>query len=315
MSHPPASAVIAEVGAALRSFEVSGVPVILGFESDEVCPDGRGQVLAPWPNRLDEGTYDFAGRHAVAPLDEPARRNAIHGLVRWSTWSVTRQETDRVTLTTEVTPQPGYPWRVSISLEYWLDSDSSLAVSALVANMTEERVPFGIGFHPYLHAGPGGVDACTLRFSATERLVVDERGLPVAWVSVEGSDHDCRRGRSLAGVELDDCFVGLGQETPEAADAASSSSQGQASDLRWTVQLYRQDGRVAGVSGSKELPYAMCYTADHIDGADRRRALAVEPMSCPPNALKSAEALVVLQPAGRQGCRWQATWRLVASSW
>ena len=53
-----------------------------------MCDSGRGQVLAPWPNRLGDGRYHFEGRDGLAALDEPARHNAIHGLVRWTAWHV-----------------------------------------------------------------------------------------------------------------------------------------------------------------------------------------------------------------------------------
>ena len=54
----------------------------------EMSSSGRGQVLIPWPNRLEDGSYEFDGKHHQLPLNEPERRNAIHGLVRWATWSV-----------------------------------------------------------------------------------------------------------------------------------------------------------------------------------------------------------------------------------
>ena len=39
-----------------------------GYAVDEMCPSGRGQVLIPWPNRLQDGSYEFDGQPA------PARR-------------------------------------------------------------------------------------------------------------------------------------------------------------------------------------------------------------------------------------------------
>ena len=76
-------AVVTEVGATLRHYSVGGDDVIDGSDEGERASDGRGQVLAPWPNRLDEGRYRFGDRDARAALDEPDRNNAIHGLVRW----------------------------------------------------------------------------------------------------------------------------------------------------------------------------------------------------------------------------------------
>ena len=63
---------ISQVGATLRTFTVAGRDVIDGFPSDERSSDGRGQVLAPWPNRLTDGSYTYRGRDCQAPLDSPA---------------------------------------------------------------------------------------------------------------------------------------------------------------------------------------------------------------------------------------------------
>src|SRR5436309_16036374 len=79
-------AVVTEVGDTLRTFVAGGREVIDGFGPDEVCSGGRGQLLAPWPNRIRDGAYRFVGHHAQLPLSDPDRHNAIHGLVRWSPW-------------------------------------------------------------------------------------------------------------------------------------------------------------------------------------------------------------------------------------
>src|SRR5262245_65527693 len=79
-------AMATEVGATLRSYTVGDVHVLDGFAIGDRSTAGRGQVLAPWPNRLDAGRYSFEGREGRAGLDEPAMGNAIHGLVRWLRW-------------------------------------------------------------------------------------------------------------------------------------------------------------------------------------------------------------------------------------
>jgi galactose mutarotase-like enzyme len=75
-------AVIVEVGGGLRSYSASGLDLVDGYGGDEMSSSGRGQVLIPWPNRLEGGSYEFDGKHHQLPLNEPERRNAIHGLVR-----------------------------------------------------------------------------------------------------------------------------------------------------------------------------------------------------------------------------------------
>ena len=55
-----------------------------------MCPGGAGQILAPWPNRIRDGRYTFDGEPIPAVLTEPARHNAIHGLVNWARWHAGR---------------------------------------------------------------------------------------------------------------------------------------------------------------------------------------------------------------------------------
>jgi aldose 1-epimerase len=68
---------------------------------------GRGQVLIPWPNRLQDGSYEFNGRRYQLPLNEPEHHNAIHGLVRWSTWTATEREVHGASLAEAQRPDGG----------------------------------------------------------------------------------------------------------------------------------------------------------------------------------------------------------------
>ena len=82
-------AVVTEVGATLRSYAVDGVDVVRGFAEDETVKGGRGQNLLPWPNRIRDGKYTFAGQSHQLALSEPARHNASHGLARYVPWVLT----------------------------------------------------------------------------------------------------------------------------------------------------------------------------------------------------------------------------------
>ena len=55
-------AVVVEVGGGLRSYSAGGWEFVDGYRADEMCSSGRGQVLIPWPNRLQDGRYEFDGR-------------------------------------------------------------------------------------------------------------------------------------------------------------------------------------------------------------------------------------------------------------
>lgn len=152
LGHGEQRAVISQVGATLREYTVRGIPVIDGFDVGVRATDGRGQVLAPWPNRLAAGRYEFGGHQCQAALNEPDLGNAIHGLVRWLDWAQIDCTANTVTLQCVLHPQPGYEWPLRLTVRYGLD-DAGLTVSATAVNTGSEDAPFGIGFHPYLTMG------------------------------------------------------------------------------------------------------------------------------------------------------------------
>jgi aldose 1-epimerase len=48
------------------------------------------------------------------------------------------------------------------------------------------------------------------------------------------------------------------------------------------------------------------FTGDALPEGRRRRSMAVEPMTCPPNALTDDADVLVLEPGGE----WSGTWTL-----
>jgi aldose 1-epimerase len=102
-----AEAVVVQVGGGLRELQIAGVPVLDGYGDDEVAAYAQGQALVPWPNRLRDGSYAFAGQQHQLPLTEPANRTAIHGLARWLVWDVADAREDEVSLATTVAAQAG----------------------------------------------------------------------------------------------------------------------------------------------------------------------------------------------------------------
>src|SRR3954451_3098157 len=78
-----AAATVVEIGGGLREYTIGGQHVLDGFDRESVCSGARGTTLAPWPNRLRDGRYSFNGKDHQLALSEPAKGNAIHGLVRW----------------------------------------------------------------------------------------------------------------------------------------------------------------------------------------------------------------------------------------
>jgi len=282
-------AVVTEVGATLRSYEAAGVAVVDGFSADESSAAGRGQVLAPWPNRLEDGTYSYGGVDVGAALDEPERANAIHGLVRWRPWTLDVQTDAAVALRCMLHPLPGYPWLLEIGVRYELDANG-LTVEADATNHSTETAPFGIGFHPYVTVGTERIDDAHLTVPAGEQLVADDRGLPTGTHAVIGAPEDFMAARPIGGTQLDTAYAGLVRDPDGRAVAVLEHPDGARAVRVWADPAFR---------------YLMVYTGDTLEPAERRRAgIAIEPMTCPPNAFRTGVDLIELEP----GATWRGSW-------
>jgi len=286
ISYDRSAAVVTEVGATLRSFTVDGEDVVDGFEVHDLASAGRGQVLAPWPNRLEDGSYEFGGRRATAAWNEPERANAIHGLVRWLPWHLAAATSDAVELGCILYPSPAYPWRLDLTVRYAL-APGGLEVTCRATNRSGSTAPFGVGFHPYVRAGGGTIDDARLTVPASQRLVTDDRALPVGVEHVDSTAFDFRGGRDVAGAVLDTGFTALDRDDTGRA----------------TVELLAE--RRVRVWMDAAFAFVMVYTGDTLQPVDRRRhGIAIEPMTCAPNALRSGAGLIELG----DGETWSGSW-------
>ena len=205
-------AVIASVGATLRSLTFAGRDLVVPFGADEVRPAHRGATLAPWPNRVVDGAYSFGGREFQLALTEPARAHALHGLATWLDFDAVDAGADHVVLEAVIPPQTAYPWRLLVRASFALGADG-LTQSVTVHNESDAPAPWGTGPHPYLVAGEGRVDQWTLTLPADQVLAVTpERLIPTTLRPVDADDparFDFRAARRIGAVEIDHAYTDL----------------------------------------------------------------------------------------------------------
>src|SRR5215475_1525938 len=194
-------AMVVEVGGGLRSYSAGGRELVDGYQAEQMSSSGRGQVLIPWPNRLQDGSYEFDGRRHQLPLNEPERRNAIHGLVRWAAWTVSVHEPHRVVMASVLHPQPGYPFSLRLGIEYAL-LEGGLQVRTTATNIGVDACPYGCGAHPDLPLGTATVDRLILQAPARTVLRCDGRGLPIGTEAVENTEYDFRQPRPIGSTAL-----------------------------------------------------------------------------------------------------------------
>jgi len=281
-------AAITELGANLRSLHYRGSPLIAEYDPDEVPPAGCGELLVPWPNRVDHGRYSFGGQEFQLDLSEPAHGNAIHGLTRWASWELISVSDDSAELGLHLLGRPGYPFRLDLRARYRLAPDTGLEVTVAARNLGSRAAPYGTGSHPYLRAGDGVLDDWTLELSAQQYLLTDERGIPSGPPQdVAGTDRDFRAARPIGNAVLDHALTGLARDPSGRAWARLSGPHG-------SVALWAGPG----------YGWLQVFTGDTL-GADRRRqAVAIEPMTCPPNAFVSGIDLLTIAPGAGVSHQW-----------
>jgi aldose 1-epimerase len=288
ITHGRQRAVVTEVGATLREYEVNGAAVIEGSPADAPASGGRGQLLLPWPNRIRDGRYAFEGRNNQLALSDPGLHNASHGLVRWQPWSFEAYESHRVALGLTLFPHPGYPFTLRLGVEYAL-SDAGLAVRIRATNVGSSRCPYGAGAHPYFAAGASKVDGIGFRMPAASYLKSDAQQIPVEKLSVEGTPFDFRTSRAIGATKLDTAFTDIERDASGTARIVMEPSGGQRVTL-WMDATYT---------------HLMVYSGDTLpDERQRRTGLAVEPMTCAPNAFAAGEGFLVLEPGQSMDSVW-----------
>ncbi|HEU5475430.1 MAG TPA: aldose 1-epimerase family protein [Actinophytocola sp.] len=288
ISQSGSRAIVTTVGAGLRAFEAEGVPYTETFGEDVEPPLGAGAILVPWPNRVAGARWTHDGKPQDLEITEPARGNAIHGLVRQETWKVTEHTKAKVTMEVTVEPQPGwpFPFRTSISYELGL---RGLNVTHGMHNLGDAVMPFGVGAHPYLRTGRVSMSDCELKLAATTMLPLDPvRMVPSGpAVDIRGSDLDFRRGRLVCEMpDLDHAFGGC---------------KPRGSVIRHA--LWHPRGGVE-VWADRSFRWVQVFTPSDFPNDQGGFAVAIEPMTCPPDALNSGTDLIHLEPGKSWAGRW-----------
>ncbi len=280
-------AAIAEVGAGLQRYAYGGVDVTCTYGDDVLPPKCCGTTLVPWPNRIRDGRYTFERVAYQLALTEPGPRNAIHGLGRWARWLKMKHTEDQVTLRLDVVPQNGYPFELRIEVTYAVHAELGLMATIGARNLGHGRAPFGAGSHPYLSTRGHALADTTVQVPAAEMLVVDDKQVPVGARSVSRTPNDLRRGKRLRALRFDDGFTGL--STADGRGVAEVRTPAGGAQL-WFDETYR---------------FLQVFTVDALTPG--QAGVAIEPMTCAPDAFNSGAGLIVLEPGGG----WTGSWGIV----
>ena len=281
-------AVVSSVGATVRELTYRGRNLVVPFDVAQVRPFYRGALVAPWPNRIVEGRYRCAGLEFQVPVNEVDRGHALHGLVQWNRWDAVEVQQHSLALRTAVVPQDGYPFAIALVAEYALDAQG-LTGRLSATNIGATRAPYGCCPHPYLVAGESPLDDWQLTVPAATRLEVDDRLVPLGTRPVDQVDCDFRTPSVIGAREIDHAFTDL--------------APGRDGTVAVRV-VDRAHGTGVELSFGSWAPWLQIHTADRPEPENNRVGLAVEPMSCPPNAFNAAEGPPILEPWATHVAQW-----------
>ena len=284
------TAEIARTGAGLRGLRRGTVALTEEWPLGEKPPLSAGLVLAPWPGRTEDGIYPWDGELHRLRVTHEDTGTANHGLVRERDFDDVELAADAVTLVLDVGRHPGWPFDLHLRIRYSV-GDDGLTCRLEARNTGTVDLPFVVGFHTYLRVGDAPVDDCTLELGAEQWQPLNARLLPDGPPrTVAGTDYDYRAPKPLRGVRIDTPF------TAAAGTYTLRAPQGEtvlwaAPSLPW-AQVF-----IADPDGGKGFP------GRGPDGAPGR-AVAVEPMSGPGNALHTGTDVARVPPGGAYTCEW-----------
>jgi aldose 1-epimerase len=289
IAHGRYTAVVTEVGGGLRLLRHDDRDLLVPYDEGQVRPSYRGALLVPWPNRVVDGRYELDGVEHQLPLTEPERGHALHGLVVWQRFETREVTPGAVTLAHRIVPQAGYPFSLEVVVRYALEDDG-LTTTVVAHNTGEQPAPYGVGAHPYLVAGAGALDDWTLELRADRVMeVTADRLVPVGLLPVAGTGLDFRRRRRIGSVEIDHAFTDLVPGRDGLLRVRVLTDDGSGVECRWDPAV---------------LPWVQVHTADKPAPEPSRLGLALEPMSCAPDAFGSGLGLVVLEAGGEHHAQW-----------
>ena len=270
------SAVIGEVGATLRSLTWKGTEVFHTFSDEQLPLPWVGTTLVPWPNRIRDGRYTFDGTAQQLPINEPDRHSALHGLAYALEWRLVERTDEQVNIAAVIYPQLGWGGTLEVRSKFEL-VDDGLTCSWQATNVGNTPVPFGYGAHAFFIFDDLAQVQLTSPFA--QELRVDECLLPTDLGPVSKAC-DFRKPRLVGDTVLDTAFT----DAPTGWEITAAGSN-----------------HTVGVWGDEHHTWTQIFTDPN------RKAIAIEPMTCGPDAFNEGVThadMIRLEPEQQTSGVW-----------
>lgn len=263
------------------------VDLIYGYKKQSDFDGCMGDILSPFPGRVDNGKYQFEGKkYKLVGFKLYEKETPLHVFVREEEWKIIKKNKSSIKLEyafdQKKYSKQGYPFSLIYSVEYLLEK-KGLIVKIKVKNSGNRTAPFSIGFHPYLRVVPK-VDQTVWQVPAKKLVEYGPDLKPSGkLLDVGKTKFDFRVGRKINNLVIDNCFTDLIWDKKGIFISKLADLKGKSEISVW------QD---------KNFPYFQAYSSDTIKTKNRRKSLALEPQSSSPFAINIPSlGLIKLKPS------------------
>lgn len=272
--------VLTDFGAGLNDLVVRNennqlVSIIDGYRSEgEILNDHqtafKGSKLSPFPNRIPDGVYEFEGKTYQLPITEIGASNNLHALLHNQPFDVMDEmaNEDQAILKLKYDykgTEPGYPFNYELKLVYTFNQEG-VSIDTEIENFSPNAIPMGDGWHPYFRFSH--LDKVQMQMGAANRMSSN-------FGNTLNGTHGFESSRVIGQDNLDDCF-----EVRE-SDKFAITLEDKADGLAFEIWQESNEGK---------YKYFQIYTPPS------RKTIAIEPVSCVPNAFNTGEGLIILKP-------------------
>jgi aldose 1-epimerase len=249
-------------GGRVISLVLENIDIITEPEGIPYSDSYAASVLFPFPNRVEDGVYNFNNVDYELPCNQTKEHNALHGLIYNQPFEVVQQINDNHK--TEVTLRyrsdgnfEGFPFKFKVELTYEL-SNNKFSCRIKITNTDVYAFPFALGWHPYFFTAKR--EDSTLQFTSKNQLINNHRNIPVE-VKSRSEIVTLKFDQSF-----DDCF--------ELAN----------SEVLFNTPQYNLNLKLENSS-----KYLQIYTPSDAN------VVAIEPMTAPANSFNNGLGLQILE--------------------
>lgn len=234
----------------------------------------KGNLLFPFPNRLNEGKFHWDGKAYQFPINDAGTNNALHGFFGQMSFQLESKTIDshRASLVFVHRPDSipeNYPFEYELKVELELDLENGFWITTSVQNLGGDPMPTSWGWHPYFKL-PGKLEDWELKLPKCKMVGVDQRMLPTGKLYDYESFNE---GKRVGAIILDNCFS---LDKPEGLIEISLCSGRE-------KMVYLQD------HGPGQYPFFQLFIPPD------RKSIAIEPMTSNVDALNNQDGLIILK--------------------